>query len=71
MSWTMRDGTLSRGNYSICPGIRGFSLWYRHEEHYGILKREVGTLDEAKKLADAHQAKEDFLLKSLDAVSVK
>lgn len=71
MNWHMRDGTITRGDYSICPGVRGFSVWYRHDGHYGVLKRELPTLDEAKKIAEAHKAKEEFQAKQLDAVFVK
>lgn len=70
-SWLMSEGKLSRGPYSICPGVRGFSLWFRHEGHFGILKSQILTLDGAKKLADEHEAKEKYQAKQLEAVFTK
>lgn len=69
--WTMRDGTVSKGSYSIIRNIRGFSVWFRSGEKYGVLHREVETLSKAKELAETHAAREAYLLKQLDAVALK
>lgn len=57
--WSMQEGKISHGPYSICRDSRGeFSIWYKADDHYGILKRGFTTLDVAKKFSIDHAAKE-------------
>lgn len=70
--WTMHEGKISRGPYSIIRDTRGeFCVWFRSDEHYGILKRGLDTLPNAKTYCDEHAAKEAFQAKDLAAVFVK
>lgn len=72
MTWSMAEGKISRGPYSICADSRGdFAIWFRADEHYGILKRGFKTLEAAKEFTVAHEAKEAFQAKQLEAVFVK
>lgn len=72
MTWAMHEGKVSRGPYSIVRDSRGeFCVWFRADDHYGILKRGLTTLDLAKQFSVDHAAKEAFLLKDLDAAAVK
>lgn len=69
--WSMRNGTVTRGPYSICSDIRGYSAWFRRGDKFGVLGREIVTLEKAKEFCEAHRAKEAALMKSLDAVDAK
>jgi hypothetical protein len=72
MTWSMYEGKISRGPYSIIRDTRGeFSIWFKADQHYGILKRGFTALDSAKEYATAHAKKEVFQAKDLDAVFVK
>lgn len=71
-SWTMHEGKVSRGPYSIVRDSRGeFCVWFRADEHYGILKRGLTTLGEAKQFTVDHAAKEAFQAEHLGAVFTK
>lgn len=65
MNWTVRESAVTSGPYNICSEIRGYSVWYRSEDKFGVLKREIPTLAKAKSYCEAH------LLEDLDAVAVK
>lgn len=70
--WIMHEGKISRGPYSIIRDSRGeFTIWVRADEHYGILKRGLTTLDLAKQFTVDHEAKEAYQAKELGAVFTK
>lgn len=71
MNWIERDGASLSNPYSIRREVRGFSIWYRRGDKFGVLGREITTLAKAKAFAEAHRAKEAALMKSLDAVDAK
>lgn len=78
---------LSDSGYSILPSIRGFDIWYQKRfpaaksvvnwsgtesgGQYGVLFREISTLEKAKEMCEAHKAQIDVFLKQLDAEFVK
>lgn len=72
MTWTMHEGKISKGPYSIVRDTRGeFAIWFKVDEHYGILKRGLTTLDLAKQFTVDHAAKEAYQAKELGAVFTK
>lgn len=71
MKWTSRNGTELSSPYSICRETRGFSVWYKRGDKFGVLGREIVTLEKAKAFCETHRAKEAALMKSLDAVDAK
>jgi len=54
MSWTMRNNTWKREEYTIVRGVQGFEAWKRDGDRFGILKRGLLTLDVAKEFCNAH-----------------
>jgi|HubBroStandDraft_5_1064220.scaffolds.fasta_scaffold111108_2 hypothetical protein len=72
MKWIQRDnGVHLSAPYRIVSGIRGFSIWFSKKDLYGVLARELPTLQNAKDYCEAHKAKEEYQGKQLDAVFVK
>lgn len=71
MNWLEREGRVLSNPYSICRSVRGFEVWYRRGDKFGVLGREISTLDKAKDFCEKHLAREAALLKSLDAVDAK
>jgi hypothetical protein len=71
MIWIEREGRVLSSPYSICRSVRGFDVWYRRGDKFGVLGREITTLDKAKDFCEKHRAKEAELMKSLDAVDAK
>lgn len=71
-AWVMSEGKISRGPYSIVRDSRGeFAVWFRADEHYGLLKRGFPGLAMAQKYCDEHAAKEAYQAKELGAVFTK
>lgn len=59
MNWSMRNGTITCAPYSIIQETRGmYSVWYKAGDKFGILKRDVPTLETAQKLCESHKATE-------------
>jgi len=71
VNWLQSDRTHLSSPYRIISCVRGFEIWLQKRDQYGVLARELPTLDKAKEFCEAHKAKEAHLLKSLDAVTVK
>lgn len=56
MNWTMRNRTHLSGSYTIVGEIRGYSVWLNSGGHFGLLTREIPTLEKAKSYVESHKA---------------
>lgn len=56
MNWTTRNRTHLSGPYTIVGEIRGYSVWLNRDAHFGLLTREIPTLEKAKAYCEAHKA---------------
>jgi hypothetical protein len=71
MNWTTLEGTHLSSPYTIRREIRGFSVWFKKGDRFGVLGRELHSIELAKAFAETHRAKEEYQAKQLDAVFVK
>lgn len=58
MKWLQQGNRYMSSPYQIVSNIRGFEVWLRSRERYGVLAREISTLPKAKEFCEAHRAKE-------------
>ena len=72
MNWIDRQEVLFSGHYRLCRTTKNdWDVWYYGPTQCGILKRGFGTVSSAKSWAETHDAREQELMRSLDAVSLK
>lgn len=70
MNWRTHNDAHMSGPYTIRGVIRGYEIWLNYEGHFGVLQRELPTLDSAKDRCESH-AKEAYQQTQLEAVFVK
>jgi hypothetical protein len=54
VNWTMRNNTWKCDGYTIIRGVQGFEAWKRDGERFGILRRGLMTLQDAKDYCTNH-----------------
>jgi len=70
MNWTQRGHTHLSGPYQVITAIRGYECWYQSIGKYGVLARELPTLDSAKQHCEDH-ARQSHQQTQLQAEFVK
>ena len=72
MNWIERQGTHFSGNYRVCRTTQGFfDVWYYSQDKSGVVQKGFKTATEAKDFAHKRDSREQELMRSLDAVSLK
>ena len=56
-SWIQQGNRYLSNPYQIVSNVRGYEVWLRTKERYGVLGREIQTLDGAKQFCEAHAKK--------------
>lgn len=58
MKWLQQGNRHLSAPYQIVSNVRGFDVWLRSKERFGVLAREIATLPKAKAFCEAHHAKD-------------
>jgi hypothetical protein len=56
-SWVQHGNRWLSNPYQIVGNVRGYEVWLRTKERYGVLGREIQTLDKAKQFCEGHARK--------------
>jgi hypothetical protein len=56
MQWKAQGNRYLSGPYHIHRDTRGFAVWYKTRDRYGILVRELDSLAKAKEFCETHRA---------------
>jgi len=56
-SWIQQGNRWLSNPYQIISNVRGYEAWLRTKERYGVLGREIPTLERAKQFCDEHAKK--------------
>jgi hypothetical protein len=56
-SWLQQGNRWLSNPYQIVGNVRGYEVWLRTRQRYGVLGREIATLEKAKQFCDAHARK--------------
>lgn len=54
MNWLQQGSRHVSAPYQIVSNVRGYEVWLRTKERYGVLGREIASLAKAKEFAEAH-----------------
>lgn len=62
MKWVTRGTSHLSAPYYIHSEVRGWSIWLQKDGKYGVLARELPTLNAAKTYCEQHKAKEGAVI---------
>lgn len=54
MNWIQHGNRYLSNPYQIVGNVRGYEVWLRTKERYGVLARELVSLGKAKEFCESH-----------------
>jgi hypothetical protein len=58
-SWIQQGNRYLSNPYQIVSNVRGYDVWIRTKDRYGVLGREIQTLEKAKQFCEVDYARKN------------